>query len=94
VLVVEALESDQILLGETRGTGSKLEVYTIGGWEGIVPAIGCQEGLPAAIVRDINCNSSLVVGGAWSSNRVSLAALSQSLELIEEVLLCSRSPGR
>lgn len=91
--VPQPLEGLEVLLSVGAGTSAELEVDLVRGGKRVVPSVAGQSGLPVGVIRDINGDSTFVVGGAWGGNWVGLAALALSLELVEEVLLGCGSPG-
>jgi hypothetical protein len=68
-------------------------VDLVRGGKRVVPSVAGQSGLPVGVIRDVDGDSTFVVGGAWCGNWVGLAALALRLELVQEVLLGSGSPG-
>ena len=91
--VPQSLESLEVLLSVCAGTSAELEVDLVRGGKRVVPSVAGQSGLPVGVVGDVDGDSTLMVGGAWSGNGVGLPALALSLELVQEVLLGSGSPG-
>ena len=87
--VPQSLESLEVLLSVGAGTSAMLKMDLVSGGKRVNPTIVCQGCLPAGIVRDINCDSTFMVGGSWGSNWICLSALTLSLELVEKVLLSS-----
>ena len=93
VAVPQSLEGLQVLLSVCAGASAELEVHLVRGGKGVVPSVAGQSGLPVGIVGDVDGDSTLMVGGAWGGNGVGLPTLALRLELVQEVLLGSGSPG-
>ena len=87
--VPKSLEGLEVLLSEGAGASAVLEMDLVRGGKRVNPPTLGQGGLPAGVVRDIDCDTTFMVGGAWGGNWICLSALTLSLELIEEMLLSS-----
>ena len=87
--VPKSLERLEVLLSEGAGASAVLEMDLVRGGKRVNPPTVGQGGLPAGVVRDIDCDTTFMVGGAWRGNWICLSALTLSLELIEEMLLSS-----
>jgi hypothetical protein len=91
--VVKSLKSLKIFPGICWSPRAEFKVHHVCRGEGIIPSVWSQMRFPVVVVRNIDGNTSFMIWSPWCSYRESLTTFLLEFILIEQVLLCSRSPS-